>query len=178
MGSLDYSANVDAVLYLAREIIPRLRNRNIEVTVVGTKPPAILHQAAHRALVPVRVTGFVDSVEPYVRRARALVVPLRHGAGTRLKILQALASGLPVITTSVGCEGLSVEHGRDVLVADEPAEFAEAMERLLVDDALCRLLSSNGRRTVEEHYDWALIGATMDNVLASLVGRERVVIEP
>jgi glycosyltransferase involved in cell wall biosynthesis len=175
VGSLDYSANVDAVLYLLHEILPRLRDLSIEVTIVGTKPPAAVHRAARRAALPVNVTGFVESTEPYIRRARALVVPLRHGAGTRLKILEALACGLPVISTSVGCEGLSLQDGREVLVADEPSLFARAIRCVLNDDELCHRLSANGRRTVEGRYDWSLIAGTLNDVLVGLVGQPEAV---
>lgn len=173
MGSLDYSANADALRYLCREILGHVTHPDAKVTVVGSGRSSSLDAVAQRAPRRVEVVGFVESTRPYIDRSRALLVPLRYGGGTRLKILEALACGLPVISTSVGCEGLGLEHEREVLIADDPAGFARCIDRLLDDDELCRRLSANGRETVERHYDWSAIGATLDAALAELVAAAR-----
>jgi polysaccharide biosynthesis protein PslH len=165
LGSLDYSANVDAVAYLAREILPRMRATDAEVIVVGSNPPSGLKRIVREAPFPISLVGFVHDVEPVFRQARLLAVPLRMGGGTRLKILEALARGTPVVSTSLGCAGLGLEPGRHLLVADEPAEFAGCVDRLLEDDDLCRQLAAEGRAAVERSYDWRDIGATFDRVL-------------
>lgn len=168
MGSFDYSANVDAARHLIRDVVPRVQ-RLASFTILGAGPPQAVLRDAERSRLPVRVTGFVKATAPYVDGSRGLVVPLRHGGGTRLKILEALARGLPVVSTTIGCEGLGLVDGHDVLVADEPAELARCIDRLAVDDDLCALLAENGRRTVEERFAWSKIGADLDELLQETI---------
>jgi glycosyltransferase involved in cell wall biosynthesis len=169
MGSLSYSANVEAVVYLEREILPRLTHRDATAAVVGISPPPRVHRIARRSGGRIVVTGFVESTRPYLERSRVLVVPLRYGGGTRLKILEALAAGLPVVSTSIGCEGLGLEHEHDVLIADDPAAFARCVDRVLADDDLCHRLAKNGRLTAERRFDWSQIGGAMHEVLSQVV---------
>jgi glycosyltransferase involved in cell wall biosynthesis len=169
MGSLEYSANLDALQYFLREILGRVTHADARVNVVGSGWPRALVRAAGQAPRRVDAAGFVADTRPYVERSRALLVPLRYGGGTRLKILEALAQGLPVVSTSMGCEGLRLEHEHDVLIADDPAAFARCIDRILEDDELCRRLCANGRETVERHFDWSRIGATLDAVLGEVV---------
>ena len=125
---------------------------------------------ASKPLPPTRnvtLTGYVDDVRPLVARAWCSVVPLRIGGGTRLKILEAMALGTPVVATSKGAEGLDVRDGEHLLIADEPAAFAEQVVRLLRDADLRAALAANSRRLVAERYDWAIV---MPKFLA-LVGR-------
>ncbi|MGH2943013.1 MAG: glycosyltransferase family 4 protein, partial [Solirubrobacteraceae bacterium] len=133
VGSMDYGANVDAAHVLLDEIAPRLTHPGARIALVGALAPRELHAAAAAAPVRVEVTGRVDDVAPWFAGCRMLAVPLRIGGGTRLKIVEAMAHGVPVVTTSLGCAGLDVEHERDVIVADEPAEFARWVDRLLAD---------------------------------------------
>ena len=167
IGSLDYGANVDAVAHLAADILPLLAHDGARVSIVGSNPRRQVSAAARRSAVPVEVAGYVADATPYWEAARMLVVPLRIGGGTRLKILEALARGVPVVTTSLGCEGLGLRHGEDVLVADEPSEFAAAVDRLLEDDDLCRSLAEQGRATVEARYDWRAIGEAFEQCLVA-----------
>ena len=113
------------------------------------------------------VEGYVPDPTSHWQKARALVVPLRIGGGTRLKILEALARGVPVVTTSLGCEGLGLRHGEEILVADDPAEFASCIERLFDDDELCRTLAERGRAAVESRYDWRTIGEAFEQCVAT-----------
>jgi polysaccharide biosynthesis protein PslH len=105
-------------------------------------------------------------VEEYLFRARAFAVPLRFGGGTRLKILEALARGVPVVTTTIGCEGLDLEPGEDLLVADDPAAFARSLDLLLADDDLCRRLAARGFQSVRDRYSWTSIGRAFTDALA------------
>jgi glycosyltransferase involved in cell wall biosynthesis len=173
VGSMDYGPNVDGARVLLEEIAPRLSHPGVRIALVGALPPARLRAAAAAAPVAVKVTGRVAQIEPWFASSRLLAVPLRIGGGTRLKILEAMAHGLPVVTTSIGCAGLDVEHGRDVLIADDPAQFASCVDRLLADDALARDLAQRARQTVERCYDWRSIGAALDRAVSDVLARQR-----
>jgi glycosyltransferase involved in cell wall biosynthesis len=142
------------------------------VDVVGSHPRAAVFAAARRSLVSLEVAGYVPDTDPYWDRARMLVVPLRIGGGTRLKILEALARGVPVVSTTLGCEGLDLRPGEHLLVADEPAAFAAAMTSLLEDDDLCRRLAEAGRAAVERRYDSSVVGEAFERSLL-MVGSDR-----
>ncbi|MDQ3562977.1 MAG: glycosyltransferase family 4 protein [Pseudomonadota bacterium] len=153
-GSMDWRPNQDAARYFVRAILPLLRQArpDLECTFVGRSPPVDI-QALGK--VPgVHVTGTVHDVRPYVQGAAVYVVPLRIGGGSRLKILEALAMGRAVVSTSVGAEGLDVVHDRHVLLADDPRSFAESVLRLLDDPERCRRLAAEGRCLVEQRYGW------------------------
>jgi glycosyltransferase involved in cell wall biosynthesis len=160
LGSMDYSANVDAVANLVQNVLPHVRSRDVELLVVGSNPRREVHRIARRAPGNVRVdvAGFVPDTAPYFESSRILVVPLRYGGGTRLKILEALARGIPVVSTASGCEGLELKDGSEILVRDEPEGFAAAIDELLVDDELCSRIARAGRLAVEQRYDWEAIG--------------------
>lgn len=168
VGSMDYGANLDAVEHLVDEVLPLVEHREATVTIVGSNPRRSLARTLSRSELTIDLAGFVPETAPYFERSRLFVVPLRFGGGTRLKILEALARGVPVLTTSIGCEGLAVVHERDVIVADHPSELASWIDRLLDDDDLCRSLARQGRATVEEHYDWKRIGAELARSLESV----------
>lgn len=171
VGSMGYGANQDGVAWFAREALPLVRRPDARMTVVGGGAPPALLRTLDRAPLRVEATGFVERTDPYFARARVMVVPLRIGGGTRLKILEALARGVPVVSTTLGAEGLDLQPGRDLLIADEPAALADAIGRLLQDDDLCRNLARNGRETVEKRYDWATIGERMAASLERVAGQ-------
>jgi glycosyltransferase involved in cell wall biosynthesis len=156
-GSMDWYPNEDAIRYFMAAILPRIRSEapDVSLTVVGRHPRPGLREAAAR--VGVRVTGTVDDVRPYVGEATVYVVPLRIGGGTRLKIFEALAMGKPVVSTTIGAEGLPLVPGEHFLQADEPADFAGAVVSLLRDPLRRRSLGGAGRRLVEERYAWARV---------------------
>ncbi len=184
VASMDYHANVDAAVYFARDIWPALRQRFREgfgehdapearFTIVGRSPtPEVL---ALRNLPGVEVTGTVPDVRPYYREAVAVVVPLRVGGGTRLKILEAMAAGVPVVSTTLGAEGLEVDPGRDLLTADTPAAMVEAIVSLKDQPLQWRQLSDAGRTVVARTYDWRIVGdrlfAIHQNAMRSVLAR-------
>jgi sugar transferase (PEP-CTERM/EpsH1 system associated) len=157
-GVMDYPPNVDGVMLFARSILPRIRAfvPDVKLSVVGHSPPARVKALGREP--GIEVTGYVRDILPYYRRSKVTVVPLRAGGGTRLKILEAMALGRPVVTTGVGCAGLDVRDGVHLLVADDPQQFAYCVVQLLRDDALRAELVANARRLVEQRYDWPAIG--------------------
>lgn len=159
VGSMDYAPNVDAALYMCKEIFPRIRRRRPHCTlsIVGKEPPREIRRLG---LSPgVTVAGDVSDVRPYYRRAGVAVIPLRFGGGSRLKILESMALGTPVVSTGIGCEGLDVENGRHLLVADRPDDFAACVDRLFTDVDLWEGLARAGRCLVVQSYDWRGIAA-------------------
>jgi glycosyltransferase involved in cell wall biosynthesis len=171
-GALSYDANFDAMAYFLGAIWPRLRAARPGVRLRVTGRAAQEQIAALPAADGVEFTGYLDDVRPAVARAWAEVVPLRKGGGTRLKVLEALALGTPVVSTPKGVEGLDLEDGRHVLVADTAAGFAAATERLLGQPELRASLAAAGRQAVCERYDWRTIGARL-NELAIEVARHK-----
>ncbi len=169
LGSLDYSANVDALAYFVDSVAPLIRRGNATFSVVGSHPRDEVYEIGRRSKLKMTVSGNVLDTTPYWERARALVVPLRVGGGTRLKILEALARGVPVVTTSLGCEGLGLRSEHEVLVADDAESFAACVDRLLSDDELCRSLAARGRAVVEARFDWRNIGDVFESSLSWVI---------
>jgi len=156
-GALTYYANWEAVEFFLREAFHLIRAERpgVQLTVTGRLDGVPVDRLPNRDGVV--FTGYVDDVRPVVARSWVSVVPLLTGGGTRLKILESLALGTPVVSTSKGAEGLDLVPGRDILIADEPADFADAVLRVLRDANLRETLSGNGRRAVAR-YDWQIIG--------------------
>ena len=159
VGSMDYHANVDGALYFAREVWPKIRalRPDLKFVICGSRPTAEI-LALRNSQPGVTVTGTVDDVRPYYQSALASIVSLRVGGGTRLKVLEAMAAGTPVVSTTLGAEGLAVTHGKDVLIADTPAEMVDAIVHLQNESEQWRSLVLNGRRLVETRYDWSVSG--------------------
>ncbi|MGI9146796.1 MAG: glycosyltransferase family 4 protein [Chloroflexota bacterium] len=153
VGVMHYRPNVDAALYFAREIMPRLLQErpNLVFTIVGGGPPDELRRLASRNIV---LTDRVPDTRSYLGGAGVVVIPLRMGSGTRLKVLEGLAMGCPLVSTSVGCEGIAVTDGEHLLVADGPADFARSVLRVLDDERLASELGQSGRALVEARYSW------------------------
>jgi glycosyltransferase involved in cell wall biosynthesis len=166
-GAMNYAPNADGVAHFCAEILPRIRAvvPDVSLSVVGRDPPPRIQSLARGG---VTITGTVPDVRPWMNRAAVFVVPLRVGGGTRLKILEALASGRAVVSTSLGCEGLDVKHGDNILVADTPAAFADAVVRCLRDPGLRRELGARGRALVEQRYRWDAIGLGLSRFLGEL----------
>ena len=168
IGSMDWYPNEDAVTFFADEVLPRIHEKlpNVQFSAVGGNPSPRVQKLAENPQI--LVTGRVPEIKPYFARATVFVVPLRIGSGTRLKILEALAMGKAVVSTTVGAEGLDLGIGEEILIADAPKAFAEAVLRLLTDASLRRKLGEKGRARVERDYDWRSIGEKLLRLYESL----------
>jgi glycosyltransferase involved in cell wall biosynthesis len=158
-GAMSYGPNADAALHFIANTLPLLRPRvpGVRFVVVGKSPTEALVEAARRN-PDVTVTGTVPDVREYVHGARIFVVPLRMGAGTRLKVLEAFALGIPAVSTPVGAEGIDYEETRHLLIAETPARMADAVCRLLEDAELARRMSRESRELALSRYDWNAVG--------------------
>jgi sugar transferase (PEP-CTERM/EpsH1 system associated) len=154
VGAMDYPPNEDAVVWFADEILPSLRAGQAEMgfTIVGRSPTPAVKALARRP--GIRVTGEVEDIRPYLAEAVALVVPLRSGGGTRLKILQAMAMGRPVVSTALGAEGLEIADGDNIVIADSPERFAECVVRLAIAPDMAARIGLAGRQLALAKYDW------------------------
>ena len=144
VGDMSWGPNISAAVFLAHEVLPELRGRlpRVRLRIVGRNPAPEVRSLAR--LPGIEVTGGVPSIKPHLLDAQVLAVPLDSGGGTRLKILEAFAAGLPVVSTSVGCEGLLVNHETHLLVAKRD-HFAEGLFRLLNESSLARWLAARAR---------------------------------
>lgn len=155
LGSMDWMPNIDAVLYFTQEILPSVRAQWPEsrFKVIGRSPPARIKELAIKDPF-VQVTGTVDSIQPHVHGCDVIVVPLKAGGGTRIKIYEAMAMGVPVVSTSIGAEGLSIQHGEDILIADTSADFAKAIVGLAEDPVKRRAIAESARQKVKTQHSW------------------------
>lgn len=167
LGTMSWGPNAAAARFLAREVLPALRARIPDATllVVGRDPPADL--LALNGTPGIEVTGGVPDVKPYLLRASVLAVPLDAGGGTRLKILEAFAAGLPVISTAVGAEGIACEPGTHFALAERP-DFANATAELLADASGSARMAEKARELARDVYDWPRIGRKAAEVVAGL----------
>jgi hypothetical protein len=166
VANMRYGANVDAAFWFAREIFPRIRSRVTEARLwlVGHDDQGHVRELHDGDSII--VTGRVDDVVPFVTRATVSVVPLRWGGGTRIKILESLALGTPVVSTTIGADGLDLVPGRDIVIADTPESFAESVSTLLGDRPHREALAAAGRRVVAARYTWEkIIGDLRTSVL-------------
>jgi glycosyltransferase involved in cell wall biosynthesis len=166
---MDYHANIDGAVNFAREVWPRLRERHTELvfTIVGKDPAPEVRRLAQ--LPGVEITGTVDDVRPFYREAIAAVVPLNVGGGSRLKILEAMAAGVPVVSTTLGAEGLEVRHGENIVLADTNEELVEAITSVIENEAQRDRLSVAGPALVSRRYDWSSLGASLFRVYEELL---------
>jgi glycosyltransferase involved in cell wall biosynthesis len=173
VGAMSYPPNIAAVQTFAQEILPRIRKQNpaVRFTVVGRDPHEQIREL--ESTPGVEVTGFVPDVRPYLAEAAVVVVPMVSGSGIKNKVMEAFAMGRPVVATSLGVEGVEAEPDRDLLVADEPAAFADAVVRLIADPDQAARLGAAGRRLVEERYTWDACARRYDELYVQLATSPR-----
>ncbi len=165
-GALSYAANLDAMQFFLGAILPQIRAARPQTRLRITGRVSAEQRQALPQLEGVELTGFVPDIRQLIAASWAEVVPLREGSGTRLKILEALALGTPVISTSKGAEGLELERGRHLLIADQPASFSAATLLLLSQPALRARMGDEGRRAVVARYDWQALGGRLEALVA------------
>jgi sugar transferase (PEP-CTERM/EpsH1 system associated) len=168
-GALTYQANFDAMEFFLHQVFPLVKAKCPGVTLRITGRTDGIPVDRLPLDESVILTGYLDDVRPTVAQSWACVVPLRVGGGTRLKILEAMALGTPVISTSKGAEGLEATPGENILIADDPAQFADTVLRLLDDPVLRTKLAVNGRRLVHKQYGWEHIAKKLQQLLCQVV---------
>ena len=168
-GSLDYFPNEEGIVWFYDKVFPLIKEviRDINLNMVGTER----HSKRYKILTndtSVRFIGKVPDVQPYYYNASVCIAPLLSGSGTRLKILEAMSFGNPVVATNIGAEGINYENEKHLLIADNPKEFAEKVICLLQNVEVFNSVRSNARKLVEEEYDWKKIGKKMRQELNKL----------
>lgn len=169
IGTLDWYPNTRAVRYIANEIWPKLKDiiPNIEVNIIGAGAPSDLLKFSESEQ-NFNVLGFVDNLKPYLDSATAYVCPIDDGGGTKLKLLDAFASGKAVVAHQVACEGLRVKDGKQVLIANDPVTYCKQIKRLIEDAALRRELERNARQHAEDYFSFSSIGKQLADHFAAL----------
>jgi len=167
VGSMDWLPNDDAMIYFCQEIFPLVHKKipEAKLYIVGRNPSKTVRSYQSERVI---VIGAVEDVRPYLAQARIAIVPIRIGGGTRLKILEAMAMEKPVISTSVGAEGIEITPGKDIVIADDPMDFAKGVLYILKNPGAGVKLGENGRKLVKEKYDWKIIGNRLSMVYEDL----------
>jgi len=167
-GLMSYAPNVDAMLYFCEKIFPLIRRRilKIQLYIIGADPPGAIRNLSK--IGNIIVTDYMGDVRPLVNMCKICIVPIRIGGGTRLKILEAMAMKKPVVSTSVGAEGLETSHGENIIIADNPQDFANKTVDLLRDLKLRKKIIQGGRRLVESKYSWEACIQKLETVYKEL----------
>jgi len=167
-GTMDWMPNEDGVAYFVDKIFPLIRREipGASFWVVGRRPPRRIQALASNH---VTVTGAVDDIRPYLGKAAVCIVPLRSGSGTRIKIFEAMAMGKAVVSTTMGAEGLPVRHGENIILADDPADFARQVVQLLRDPPRRAQLGRAARKLVEENYGWPSVAARFEQIMLAVM---------
>jgi polysaccharide biosynthesis protein PslH len=171
-GSMDWLPNEDAIIYFVETILPLIKEQcpDVSLQVVGRSPSRKL-QALVQQEKSVRLTGWVEDIRPFVARGSICIVPLRIGGGTRLKIFEAMAMSKAVVSTSIGAEGLPVQDGENILLADTPKDFARSMISLLRDPDQRRCMGASARALVQEKYSWPKVAESFACTLQEVITR-------
>jgi glycosyltransferase involved in cell wall biosynthesis len=169
LGTLHYPPNADGIRWFATEVFPRITVQvpDATLTILGKNPPPDFLKMAEDNHGRITVTGYVPELTPYMQQAALMVIPVRAGSGMRVRILEALALAMPIVTTTVGLEGIDARNGEEVLVSDTPEDFAATVIRLMGDGDLQTKLAQNGRRLAERTYDWRVVLKRLDQVIKS-----------
>jgi glycosyltransferase involved in cell wall biosynthesis len=169
-GAINYFPNHDGVAFFIDQILPKIRavRPRVRFQVLG---PGASSEILARAGDGVEIIGMVDDVAPFIERAAAVVVPLRIGGGTRLKVVEAMAKGKAIVSTRLGAEGIDAVEGEHLLLADEPQQFAAAVEKLLADRVLAGRIGVAARELVEDRYSWVSVGGGLEGFYVELLAK-------
>jgi polysaccharide biosynthesis protein PslH len=168
-GRLDQYSNRDAIIHFCTNVWPLVRSAipDMKLTIIGNNPPPRLVEIADNDR-KIELLGYVDDVRPHFARAAAVVCPIRDGGGTRVKILDAMAMGMPIVSTTIGCEGIDAAPGVEILIADTPGEFIERIRELSLNATLRESLGTRAREKAEKTYSWDIIGEKLNASYAGL----------
>jgi glycosyltransferase involved in cell wall biosynthesis len=168
IGGFSHDPNIDAVLYFCHEILPIIRAMmpSVKVDIVGSNPPPEIQALSNDP--GLRITGYVPSTTPYLRKSCISIAPLRYGAGMKGKVGEAMAHGRPVVTTSVGAQGMNLAHRTNIMVSDSPDGFAEAVIELMRDKELYRTIQHNAIEHVGTHYTEEAVSGMIDRIVSEL----------
>jgi glycosyltransferase involved in cell wall biosynthesis len=166
LGTLHYPPNADGIRWFFKEVFPLIRAHvpDATLTIIGKNPPQDFLNLAEQDPNAIKVTGYVPDLVPYLEESALMVVPVRAGGGMRVRILEAFAYAMPVVTTTIGVEGIQAEFESDILVADSAEDFAQRSIELLENVLLQEKLSTNGRMLAETKYDWQVVLSAMDPI--------------
>jgi glycosyltransferase involved in cell wall biosynthesis len=167
IGGFEHTPNVDAMLWFVRHVMPLIRQQlpAAKLHMIGSKMPDVIQALASENVI---AHGHVENVRPFFESCLLSIAPLRWGAGVKGKINQSMSFGVPVVSTTIGAEGMHLTHGQNVLVADSPADFANQIVRLYEDPVLWNKLSQNGVKNIEEHFSPEAARRNLEGVLSYL----------
>ena len=170
IGALDYYPNAKAMLYFCDKIWPILKRKypELRLTIIGKNPPAQLRSLGQDGN-DINILGYVEDIRPHMKRATIFICPIMEGGGTRIKILDAFSQGIPVVSTIVGAEGLDLQKGKHILLADTVTEFVDRVSDLLENEELSKSMSLCAREFVEQNYSYNIIGKKMATVYNEMV---------
>jgi polysaccharide biosynthesis protein PslH len=167
LGTMIYLPNITGILWFVHEVWPRILAKvpHMTLTIAGKNPPPEIQKLSNsNHHEGIRITGYLPDPKPYLEEAGVFIVPLLAGGGMRVKIIDAWRWGLPVVSTSIGAEGIDYSEGENILIADSPEDFANAVVRVLTEPDLAQRLRLNGRQWVEQHYDWQTVYPAWDAI--------------
>lgn len=169
VGMMKYVPNYNGIIWFLNEIFPKILEfiPDASITIVGKNPPDSILKRASKNII---VTGFVEDTRPYIEKSSVYVVPLRMGGGTRLKIMEALAVKKPIVSTSIGCEGIDVQNGKSIMIGDTPDKFAARVIELFSNPERVAGLTDEGYALVNDKYRWESIGLQMNRAYQELAG--------
>ena len=170
LGSMDWMPNIDCVQYFARDIFPLIRERyeDARFRIIGRNPTQAVKRLADND-GQIEITGTVEDVRPHLDDCEILVVPLRSGGGTRIKIFEAMAQGVPVVSTTIGAEGLPLINGKSIIIADTPGSFAEAVLQTLISPKKGREIALNSRQKLVAEHSWASVTSSFVELCGKVI---------